>query len=278
MNRKFQLLITATWLALPLLALRYWQAWDHLPARMASHFDAAGHTNGWMSREASLIFGLGFMAFMLTVFSVVLLAAHRKSSVGTFSWWLLAFFYLQIGLIYYGSFDSDLARCLSGIASGPAGPFRCIGRRRSACRKNFKPDCAPPFACAGLGLQQSCDVCRSHPTWLGRSDRARCLRHGMERLPLFVYELRGRDTDSWLSAVHDSSRRDQDICRVQLEHRRRLRHSWHRQSPRLCVGQPWRSHPDYGRRNFSRPQRSATHHSRSRRDQENASRKRVKAA
>jgi hypothetical protein len=67
---------------------------------MASHFDVAGHANGWMSREASLTFSLAFMAFMLAVFSIVLWACHRKSSIGIFSWTLLAFFYLQIGLIY----------------------------------------------------------------------------------------------------------------------------------------------------------------------------------
>jgi hypothetical protein len=100
MNRKFQLLIVAMWLALPLLTLRTWQVWNRLPARMASHFDAAGHANGWMLRETSLTFSLAFMAFMLAVFSIVLWAAHRKASVGTFSWTLLAFFYLQIGLIY----------------------------------------------------------------------------------------------------------------------------------------------------------------------------------
>jgi hypothetical protein len=99
MNRKFQLLTAAMWLTLPLFALRNWRVWDRLPARMASHFDASGHANGWMSRETSLTFSLAFMAFMLTVFSVVLWAAQRKTSVGTFSWTLLAFFYLQIGSI-----------------------------------------------------------------------------------------------------------------------------------------------------------------------------------
>jgi hypothetical protein len=100
MNRKFQLAIATMWLALPLFALRNWQVWARLPIRMATHFDAAGHANGWMSRETSLTFSLGFMAFMLAIFSIVLFAAHRKSSVGTFSWALLVFFYLQIGLIY----------------------------------------------------------------------------------------------------------------------------------------------------------------------------------
>jgi hypothetical protein len=100
MNRRFQLATTAMWLALPLLALRTYRVWDRLPARMATHFDAAGHANGWMSRESSLTFNLGFMALMLAIFSIVLWASHRKSSVGTFSWALLIFFYLQIGLIY----------------------------------------------------------------------------------------------------------------------------------------------------------------------------------
>lgn len=101
MNRKSHLSIALMWLALPLLALRNWQVWERLPARMASHFDAAGHANGWMSRETSLAFSLGFMAFMLVVFSIVLWISQRKISTSTFSWALLTFFYLQTGLIYF---------------------------------------------------------------------------------------------------------------------------------------------------------------------------------
>jgi hypothetical protein len=101
MNRKtFQLGVWLMWLALPILALRNWQVWNRLPARMATHFDLAGQANGWMSREMSLGFDWGFMALMLAIFSVVLWASQGKGSVGTFSWALLAFFYLQIGLIY----------------------------------------------------------------------------------------------------------------------------------------------------------------------------------
>jgi hypothetical protein len=101
MNRKtFQLGAWLMWLALPILALREGQVWNRLPARMATHFDLADHANGWMSREMSLGFDLGFMALMLAVFSMALWASQRKSSVGTFSWALLAFFYVQIGLIY----------------------------------------------------------------------------------------------------------------------------------------------------------------------------------
>jgi len=44
--RAFALLL---WLALPLTALQYWQVWDKLPARMATHFNAANQPNGWMA-------------------------------------------------------------------------------------------------------------------------------------------------------------------------------------------------------------------------------------
>ena len=55
----------------PLTALRYWQVWDELPARMATHFDANGQPNGWMSREAALYFALGLTAFMLVIFTAI---------------------------------------------------------------------------------------------------------------------------------------------------------------------------------------------------------------
>jgi hypothetical protein len=101
MNRKlYNFLIGALWLALPLTALRYWQAWDRLPAYMATHFDAANRPNGWMSRGTALWYGLGITAFLLTIFTVVLYVAHRKREVTRFSWALLAFFYLVVILIY----------------------------------------------------------------------------------------------------------------------------------------------------------------------------------
>jgi len=43
MNRKlFPILTAMMWLALPLTAVRYWQVWDQLPERMATHFGAGG--------------------------------------------------------------------------------------------------------------------------------------------------------------------------------------------------------------------------------------------
>jgi hypothetical protein len=101
MKRKvYSVLAWVMWLALPLIALRYWQVWDQLPAYMATHFDAANRPNGWMPRATAMWYGLAITAFLLTLFTVVLYVAQRKREVTWFSWTLLAFFYLVIALIY----------------------------------------------------------------------------------------------------------------------------------------------------------------------------------
>ncbi len=101
MNRKFQTLIAAMWLVLPLMALRYWQLWDRLPERVVSHFNAAGEPNGWMLREQSLTFTLIFLGFILAVLTIVLYATHWKKVIDSFSWALLAFFYLIVATFAY---------------------------------------------------------------------------------------------------------------------------------------------------------------------------------
>jgi len=101
MNRRwFQILTWLMWLALPLTAWRYWQVWDSLPVYMATHFDAAGRPNGWMSREVSLEFALGLTAFLLMIFTVVSYVALRKHVADTFTWAMLGFFYLIMGFVY----------------------------------------------------------------------------------------------------------------------------------------------------------------------------------
>src|ERR1700693_227826 len=89
------------WLAPVVVAYRYWRVWQQLPVRMVSHFDAAGHANGWMLRETSLYFTLGSMTFVLTVFSSVLFLIARKYSFAKLSWALLAFFHLEVWMIAY---------------------------------------------------------------------------------------------------------------------------------------------------------------------------------
>src|ERR1700693_1751349 len=101
MNRKiWQALIGLMWLALPTIAIRYWFMWDRLPLRMATHFNAANQPNGRMTRETSLTFSLVTLAFLLTVFSVVLYVVHQKYADRKFSWSLLAFFYFVTGFSY----------------------------------------------------------------------------------------------------------------------------------------------------------------------------------
>src|SRR5580704_5022717 len=104
MNRRaFQFLTWLSWLALPLIALRYWQVWDQLPLRMATHFDINGQPNGWMTREVALWFSLGLTAFLLVVFTVVLLIVYSAKKTDTASWATLAFFYFVIGFTFYGN-------------------------------------------------------------------------------------------------------------------------------------------------------------------------------
>jgi uncharacterized membrane protein len=99
MNRRiFQLATAFLWLALPLVALQYRQVWDQLPARVATHFNAANQANGWMSRGEAVNFAVGFMAFLLVIFTVLLLyIAHYR--VDAFSWAMLGFCALVLGVM-----------------------------------------------------------------------------------------------------------------------------------------------------------------------------------
>ena len=97
MNRRlFQSAVVLLWLALPLTAFLYQQASNELPAHVATHFDATGRANGWMSRSQALGFALGFMAFLLIVFTPLMLYSSR-SRVDAFSWAMLGFSYLVVG-------------------------------------------------------------------------------------------------------------------------------------------------------------------------------------
>ena len=68
-SKLYRALTAMLWLALPLTALQYWSVWDQLPARMATHFGAAGQPNGWMTRETSLIFALVVTTLVLVALS-----------------------------------------------------------------------------------------------------------------------------------------------------------------------------------------------------------------
>jgi hypothetical protein len=103
MNRKLFTMLTALmWIALPLIALRYWQAWDRLPARMATHFTAYGQPNGWMPRDVSFYFALGLTAFTLMVFTAIAFRVlKQKAPADSASFALLGFFYLMQAFLFY---------------------------------------------------------------------------------------------------------------------------------------------------------------------------------
>jgi hypothetical protein len=103
MNRRpFQFAIALLWLAVPLVAFQYWNVWDRLPARMATHFSAMGEPNGWMSREVSVEFGIGIMVFLLLVFTLILWTMSRRH-VDQFTWAFLAFCAVVTGFVAYGN-------------------------------------------------------------------------------------------------------------------------------------------------------------------------------
>src|ERR1700691_2103802 len=96
MNRRlFQFAVVLLWLALPLTAFLYRLASNELPAQVATHFDATGRANGWMSPSQAVGFAVGFMAFLLIIFTPLMLYSSR-SRVDAFSWAMLGFCYLVI--------------------------------------------------------------------------------------------------------------------------------------------------------------------------------------
>lgn len=102
MERKlYYALIGALWLALPITANYFRENWDHLPVRLATHFNAANQPNGWMTREQALWSSLEMLVITVSIFTVVLLLSHRKRLITAFSWVLLAFFYVVTGLGCY---------------------------------------------------------------------------------------------------------------------------------------------------------------------------------
>jgi hypothetical protein len=101
MNDKFyRSMVWMLWLALPLTGLQYWLVWDQLPVSLATHFDAAGRPNGWMTRQTALLFPLGMTLFLLIIFTAVL-GRVRKSEAG--AWAVLGMGYVVLGVVCWGN-------------------------------------------------------------------------------------------------------------------------------------------------------------------------------
>ena len=116
MRSTYKILAALVWLAPAAIGVRYWQVWELLPLRLATHFNAQGRANGWMNRETSLYYGVGFVALTAAILFVVLMLVEKKYSLSRLSWTLLVFFhseiwtivYLQFGLLEYNLTGSKL--------------------------------------------------------------------------------------------------------------------------------------------------------------------------
>jgi hypothetical protein len=102
MTRKLYLGLTLLmWLVLPATVLQFRANWEQLPVHMATHFNAANQPNGWMTREQAMWAALEMLAALLIVFTLVLVFSHLRQPIASFSWALLAFFYVIVGLGWF---------------------------------------------------------------------------------------------------------------------------------------------------------------------------------
>jgi Protein of unknown function (DUF1648) len=95
-SKSYRTMTALLWLALPLTAFQFWRVWNELPARMASHFGAAGQPNGWMSRETLAIFFLVLLTFLLATFTWGLTRVRKPDAL---AWSLLAMFFVVAGVL-----------------------------------------------------------------------------------------------------------------------------------------------------------------------------------
>lgn len=102
MNRDWYKTLTwLMWVSLPAVALNYWRAWDRLPARMAVHFDANNHANGFTTKEGALELGLGMMGLMLVLSTIAALLSHAAKPSA--SWPVLLISYIVLGIMWYAN-------------------------------------------------------------------------------------------------------------------------------------------------------------------------------
>jgi hypothetical protein len=91
------------WLALPTVACNYWRAWDHLPARMAVHFDANWQPNGYTSREGAVRLGLEILFVMLVLCTVATLIVDALKTAAF--WPVLVVSYAVLACCWYANFS-----------------------------------------------------------------------------------------------------------------------------------------------------------------------------
>ncbi|HYK11901.1 MAG TPA: SdpI family protein [Gemmatimonadales bacterium] len=69
-----------------------WWAWDQLPPRIATHWNAAGHVNGYSSRTFGALFAPGLMTALTLLFQILPALDPRKANYEKFgdTYWVLA--------------------------------------------------------------------------------------------------------------------------------------------------------------------------------------------
>jgi hypothetical protein len=104
MNRVWhKTAVLLMWLALPGAAWIYWRVWDQLPARMAVHFDANWHPNGYTSREGAAQLGLEILLATLVLFTVTTLIVDALKPAAF--WPALLVSYAVLGFCWYGDYS-----------------------------------------------------------------------------------------------------------------------------------------------------------------------------
>ena len=97
-RRYLRVLTGVMWLAVPAIAGLYATSWAELPARLATHFNFSNRPNGWMSREASLVFSTVMAIFFAGLATLILSRVKKPDPT---AWALLAFFYVIIGTLLW---------------------------------------------------------------------------------------------------------------------------------------------------------------------------------
>ncbi|HTY07078.1 MAG TPA: SdpI family protein [Gemmatimonadales bacterium] len=69
-----------------------WYAWDLLPPRMATHWDASGHVNGWSPRAFGAFFAPGMIVALTLLFQVLPALDPRRQNYEKFihTYWVIA--------------------------------------------------------------------------------------------------------------------------------------------------------------------------------------------
>ncbi len=100
MKRNLWIGIAILWLTAPAVGLRYWQVWDRLPASIATHFNASGQPNGWMTPSGSLTFIVTALAIIALVATLIVAFLRKPGAAG---WTALGFLYVLAGIFIWAN-------------------------------------------------------------------------------------------------------------------------------------------------------------------------------